>query len=547
MPEGDTAAPGSTAPRSTPADPAPWWRGGVLYQIYPRSFADSNGDGVGDLPGILAHLDHLAWLGVDGIWLSPVTVSPNADWGYDVADYCAVQPDLGTTGDLDRLVDAARQRGIRVLMDLVPNHTSERHPWFVDARSSRQARHRDWYVWADPKADGSPPNNWVSSFGGPAWTLDEATGQYYCHNHLAEQPDLNWWNDEVREAMDEVMRYWFERGVDGFRIDVCNVVVKDALLRDNPPATEEDSFEAQMFGQRPVFNANRPEVHEVIRRWRRLADGYDQPRLLLGETPVTLEELVPYYGNGQDELHLAFNFPFIEAPLEAGAMRGIVEQTEATLPAGAWPAWTGSNHDMSRLATRWAKGDRRRARAALLVLLCLRGTPVLYQGDEIGLEDVPVPRELLRDPLGVRYWPYYEGRDAMRTPMPWGPGPNGGFTGPEVTPWLPVGDPAAGNVQDQRDDPTSTLHLTRELISLRRAVSDLRTGSYATMAAPDGVWAWRRGQCLQVAVNLTDARKKVEGIEGTVRVATDPGRRGTTCGGSTLLEPWEGVVVQSDG
>ena len=225
-------------------------------------------DGFGDLPGIVEHLDHLQWLGVDAIWLSPITVSPNADWGYDVADYCAVQPEMGTLAGFDDLVAAAHAKGIRVLLDFVPNHTSDRHPWFVDARSSRTARHRDWYVWADPKPDGSPPNNWVSGFGGPAWTLDATTGQYYMHNHLAEQPDLNWWNEEVRDAFDEIIRFWFDRGVDGFRIDVCNIIVKDAELRDNPPATVDDPFDQQLFGQRPVYNANRPELHDVLKRWR---------------------------------------------------------------------------------------------------------------------------------------------------------------------------------------------------------------------------------------------------------------------------------------
>ena len=297
-------------------------------------------------------------------------------------------------------------------MDLVPNHTSDQHPWFVDSRSSRTAARRDWYVWADPKPDGSPPNNWVSSFGGPAWTADATTGQSYLHNHLAEQPDLNWWNEEVRAAFDGIMRFWCDRGVAGFRIDVCNVIIKDALLRDNPAATEEDDFEAQMFGQRSVYNTNRPEVHEVIRRWRTLADTYDEPRVLVGETPVAVDELAAYYGNGRDELHLAFNFPFISAPFEAAALRAVVEQTEATLPPGAWPAWTGSNHDMFRFATRWAGDDPRKVRAALLMLLSLRGTPVLYQGDEIGLPNTPVAHEDMRDPLGVRYFPYYEGRDA---------------------------------------------------------------------------------------------------------------------------------------
>ena len=250
------------------------------------SFADSNADGYGDLQGIADHLDHLEWLGIDAIWLSPITSSPNADWGYDVSDYCGVQPEMGTLDAFDGLIAEAHRRGIRVVLDFVPNHTSEEHPWFVDSRSSKTARHRDWYVWADGRPDGSTPNNWVSSFGGPGWTLDARTGQYYMHNHLREQPDLNWWNEEVRDTFDDIVRFWFDRGVDGFRIDVCNIIIKDAELRDNPPATADDPIDEQMFGQRAVYSANRPELHEILRRWRKIADSYDPPRLLLGETPV---------------------------------------------------------------------------------------------------------------------------------------------------------------------------------------------------------------------------------------------------------------------
>jgi alpha-glucosidase len=393
----------------------PWWMAGVLYQIYPLSFADSNGDGIGDLRGIIDRLDYLQWLGVDAIWLSPITVSPNADWGYDVADYCAVQPDLGTMADFEELVSALHERGIRVLLDFVPNHTSEEHEWFVDARSSRTAEHRDWYLWADPAADGSPPNNWVSSFGGPGWTLDEQTAQYYMHNHLREQPDINWWNEDVRNTFDDILRFWFDRGVDGFRIDVCNIIIKDAELRDNPPATADDPLDVQLAGQRSVYNANRPELHDVLRRWRRIADAYEPPRLLLGETPVDdFGSLGAFYGTDLDELQLAFNFPFINAAFEADALRDIVERTQAQLPDGAWPAWTGSNHDMSRFATRWAHDDPHKARAALLMLLGLRGTPVLYQGDEIGLRDTTVePPDL---PLAPARRPGEQRRGSTRRP-----------------------------------------------------------------------------------------------------------------------------------
>ena len=521
-----------------------WWKSGVLYQIYPRSFVDSNGDGVGDLPGITSRLDYLQWLGVDGIWLSPVTVSPNADWGYDVADYCDVEPEYGTLADLDRLVDEAGQRGMRVLLDLVPNHTSDHHPWFVDARSSSSASHRTWYVWADPKPDGSAPNNWISAFGGPAWTLDEPSGQYYLHNFLPEQPDLNWWNEQVREAFDGILRFWFDRGIAGFRIDVCHGIVKDALLRDNPPATEQDDFIARLWGQRAVYNFKRPEGHDVLRRWRQISETYDPPRLLLGETNVDdVETTVSYYGRGDDELHLAFNFPFINAAFTAGALRTVVEATESLLPPAAWPVWTGSNHDVSRLATRWAEGDARKVRAALLLLFSLRGTPVLYQGDEIGLPDTPLTREDLLDPVGVRYWPAYPGRDPVRTPMPWNDGPGGGFTSAGVKPWLPFGDLGAHNVEAERHDPASILTFTRDLMSLRRQTADLHSGTYSTLPSPPGTWVWRRGAGTIVAINFSDDRAEIHGLQGRVVFGTDTTRQGAAVAGALRLGPWEAVIV----
>jgi alpha-glucosidase len=442
-------------------------------------------------------------------------------------------------------VDEAGRRGIRVLLDLVPNHTSEHHPWFVDARSDRAAGHRAYYVWADPRPDGGPPNNWVSSFGGPAWTLDPGTGQYYLHNHLESQPDLNWWDPAVRAEFDRIMEFWFDRGVAGFRIDVCNVVIKDALLRDNPPATADDDLDAQLFGQRSVYNANRPEVHDVIRHWRQLSDRYPD-RVLVGETPVPVADLARYYGDGHDELHLAFNFPFLNAPLAAGPLRAVVEEVEAALPDTAWPAWTGSNHDMGRLATRWAGGDPAAARAALLVLLCLRGTPVLYQGDEIGLCDAAVAHEAMRDPLGVRYWPYYDGRDGCRTPMPWHAGDGAGFCPPGVTPWLPVPD-TSRTVADQRDDPDSHLSLTRRLVAARRQVADLSDGPYRTLPAPEGCWVFQRGGHHRVAVNLGDAPAGIEGLAGTVVVGTDRAREGSAVGDRITLDRWEGLVVRTPG
>jgi alpha-glucosidase len=522
-----------------------WWRDGVLYQIYPRSYADSDGDGIGDLQGVRSRLDHLQWLGIDGIWLNPTMPSPNDDWGYDVADYCGVHPDLGTLDDLDALVADARGRGIRVLLDLVPNHTSDRHEWFVEALGNRDAAHRDYYVWADPAPDGGPPNNWIGAFGGGAWTLDEATGQYYLHNFLPSQPDLNWWNPEVRTAFDDVLRFWFDRGVAGFRIDVCHAIIKDQELRDDPAPTEADHPEVRKRGLKQVFSMNRPEVHEVLRRWRALADEPEERRILVGETYVLeLADLIPFYGAGEDELNLAFNFLFVHAPLDAAAMRTIVEGMEASLPEASWPVWTGSNHDAGRLTTRWAGGDEAKARVALMLLLTLRGTPFLYAGDEIALPNGRVPVDQQKDPVGIRTGDDSRNRDGCRTPMPWTGEPGGGFTTPGTETWLPMGDVAARNVAGQREDPGSVLHLVRALIALRRSAVDLTRGGYATVPAPAGAWAYRRGDGVVVALNLSGADVVVEGMpDGEVAISTGRDRDGERIGATVALGPWEGLVA----
>jgi alpha-glucosidase len=539
---------GHDAPMQTPGDDTavPWWQSGLLYQIYIRSFADSDGDGVGDLRGVIDRLDHLSWLGVDGIWLSPVTPSPNADYGYDVADYCAVEPQYGSLADFDELVASANGLGIQVLIDLVPNHSSDQHAWFLDSRSSQTAACRDFYVWADPQPDGSPPNNWVGCFGGPAWTLDDSTGQYYLHNFLPEQPDLNWWSADVRSAFDDILAFWWDRGVAGFRIDVCNMIVKDAQLRDNPPATDDDPFIMQMFGQRPQYTSNQPEVHDVLRHWRQLADGYDPARVLLGETNVeALETLATFYGSGTDELSLGFNFPFVESPFEAAPLRGVVEKTEALLPSGSWPVWTGSNHDVSRLATRWAGGHLDKVRLALLMLLTLRGTPVFYQGDEIGLTDVELAHDEILDPVGLRFWPAYKGRDPERTPMPWTDGPNGGFCPPASTPWLRMGDPALANVADQRRRPGSILQFAHDVVAVRRASADLLQGDYLSLSSPDTVWMWRRGVRTVVALNFSDSPTGVDLPTPTSRrvVGTHSAGDTATVADPLVLKPWEGVVL----
>jgi alpha-glucosidase len=535
-----------TRPASLPCavvtdDAKHWWDGEVLYQIYPRSYRDTDGDGVGDLRGIIEQLDHLDTLGVRAVWLSPVTVSPNADFGYDVADYYDVDPSLGSLADLDALVAAADARGIGVLLDLVPNHTSIEHPWFEASRSSRDDPKRDWYVWADPAPDGGPPNNWVSLFGGPAWTFDDATGQYYLHNFLDDQPDLNWWSDAVRDQFDRIFRYWFDAGIAGFRIDVAHMVIKDRELRDNPPPGDGASFMETVRGQRQEFNSLRPEVHDIHRRWREIADSYDPPKLLVGETFVErLDDLVPFLTG--DQLHLDFNIPFAHANFEAAELRDLIERTERALRDGT-PVWTGSNHDISRFPTRWAGNVPDRARCALMMLLTLRGTVFLYEGDEIGMTDVDIPRDELVDPVGIRFHPY-AGRDPVRTPMQWDASPGRGFTDDGVTPWLRFGD-AGCNVADQRDDPDSFLTLTADLIALRHATPDLGTGAWRALDAPEGVLAYRRGDAHTVVLNLGDAPATLDAVEGTVVIGTRRARDGESVVGSLTLAAAEGVVLHT--
>jgi alpha-glucosidase len=516
-----------------------WWQGATLYQIYVRSWRDSDGDGYGDLGGVIAALDYLEWLGVDGIWLSPTMPSPDHDWGYDVSDYLGVHPDLGTLADMDKLIAEAASRGIAVLLDLVPNHTSDDHPWFIDARSGAGSGHRSYYVWAAPAAGGGPPNNWRDGTGASAWTLDAASGEYYLHNFLPGQPDLNWWEPRIHEEFREILRFWFGRGVAGFRIDVAHGLYKDALLRDNPPQVGTGRMDGA-FGLKPVYSQNRPETHDVYRDWRRLADSYSPPRLLLGETWVgDLDRLAAYYGDS-DELDLAFNFPFLFAGFDAQELAGVVGQTLARLPAGACPVWTASNHDVSRFPTRWCGDDERKARLALLVLATLPGTTVLYYGDEIAMTDAQVPPQLRRDRMtpGVGT----EGRDAVRTPMQWDDSPSAGFTAEGITPWLPYGDNVHRNVAAQRADPDSTLNLCRALLALRKAEFGGKVGRYEHLPAPPGVWAYRSGP-LQVAANFTDQPVILPWSPDGVLLVTSPAPGSAVA--STTLSPWQGLVARA--
>lgn len=520
----------------------PWWREAVFYQIYPRSFQDTDGDGIGDLAGITSRLDYLNWLGVDALWLTPITQSPNDDWGYDVSDYYAVNPALGDLDAARGLIGEAARRNIRVLLDMVPNHTSDRHPWFMDARRSRESARREWYVWADAKQDGSLPNNWLSAFGGPAWEYDTGTDQYYLHQFLPSQPDLNWWNGQVRDEFEGVLRFWFDLGVAGFRIDTANKVVKDALLRDNPPVRPTDHPMQRRLGQWPAFSSNRPEVHDVWRRWRAICREYEPERALVGETWLfDLDQVARYYGDG-DELHLNFNFPFLYSDFTAAALREVVEQTEVAFGSDRWPAWTGSNHDVSRFPSRWCSGDQRRIRLGLTMLLTLRGAPFLYYGDELGMTDVAVALDHATDPLAHRLPAQSRGRDPERTPMVWRSGPGAGFTAPGVEPWLPIGD-AGISVESQQADPASTLRLCRDLIRLRRGSSDLCRGGYESLDAPPGVWVYRRGSGTVVALNFSDQEAIVRGIHGHVLISCDRRHDSAAVAGDLRLGPAEGVVV----
>ena len=462
-----------------------WWRGGVLYQIYPRSFFDSNDDGIGDLPGVTRKLDYIVALGVDGIWLSPFFTSPMKDFGYDVADYRAVDPIFGTLEDFDRLVEKTHALGLRIIIDQVLSHSSDRHVWFRESRSSRDNPKADWYVWADPKPDGTPPNNWLSIFGGSAWKFDTTRQQYYLHNFLVSQPDLNFHNPEVQAQLLEDVAFWLRRGVDGFRLDAANFYFHDKALRDNPPwmpgtrrpegAPKENPYTRQIH----VYDKTRPENIAFLKKLRAVLDQYPGATTVgeIGsdDSLATMEE----YTSGDDKLHMAYTVNLLESPLETGLVRGML-QNMFDVPGDGWPCWAVSNHDFVRVATRWGKekgGDddaRLRMIPALYTSLC--GTPCIYQGEELGLEEAVVPGELLQDPYGVEMWPEFKGRDGCRTPMPWRNAPHGGFTVGD-SPWLPVPQEHARlAVSGQDDDPDSLLSFYRDFLAWRKTHPEIVRG-----------------------------------------------------------------------
>ena len=480
---------------------APWWKTGVIYQIYLRSFQDTDGDGIGDLKGVARRLDYLAGLGFEAIWISPFYPSPMADFGYDVADYCDVDARFGALADFDALLAQAHARGVKVLLDFVPNHTSDRHPWFVESRSSRDSPKRDWYIWRDGAPDGGPPNNWISDFGGPAWEWDEVTRQYYYHAFLKEQADLNWRNPAVQAAMVDVMRFWFDRGVDGFRIDVLWHMVKAADFPDNPPNPDYRPAMGDMHRVLQLHSTDQPEVHAIAAEMRAIADSYGSERVLIGEIYLPVERLMHYYGRERAEMHLPFNFQLVDAPWEAPVLATLIARYEAALPPGGWPNWVLGNHDRPRVA---AKRGEAQARVAAMLLLTLRGTPTLYYGDELGLSDVTIPREQVQDPRELREPGLGLGRDPVRTPMPWDGSENAGFTAGR--PWLPLNaDWPTRNVARMAQEPHSILTLYRRLLALRRAHPALSGGDITLLDAEGDVLAYERrhgAERLIVALNL---------------------------------------------
>lgn len=520
---------------------AVWWKRGVIYQIYPRSFYDTNGDGIGDLEGIRRKLDYLVWLGVDAIWISPIYPSPMADFGYDVSEYCDIDPIFGSRADFDRLIAEAHAKGLKVILDFVPNHTSDRHPWFEESRSSRTSAKRDWYIWRDPKPDGSPPNNWISHFGGRAWEFDEASGQYYLHSFLREQPDLNWRNPELRAAMHEVLRFWLERGVDGFRVDVIWLLIKDEALRDNPPNPAYQPEQPEIQRHLHLYSADQPEVHDVIMEMRRTLDEFDE-RVLIGEIYLPLERLVDYYGKDLSGAHLPFNFQLLHTAWNARDIAKLVGEYEAALPPGGWPNWVLGNHDQKRIA---ARVGEEQARLAAMLLLTLRGTPTMYYGDELGIGRVEIPPESVRDPWALNEPGLGFGRDPSRTPMQWDGTAHAGFS--EAKPWLPIAD-AACNVEALKADERSILTLYRRLLEIRRQYAALEIGAYMPLHAEHDVLFYQRvleTQRIIVALNFsTDERTlvlpdSIPGLKILISTLLDRDETAT----DLSLRPHEGIIA----
>jgi alpha-glucosidase len=521
--------------------PMEWWQRGIIFEIYPRSFQDSNNDGIGDLSGILSRLDYLVELGVDALWIAPIYPSPGADFGYDVADYCGIDPIFGTLADFDRLLNAVHERGLKLILDFVPNHTSEQHPWFLESRSSRHNPKRDWYLWRDAAPNGGPPNNWLSNFGGSAWEWDAATEQFYYHSFLKQQPDLNWRNPQLREAMLNVLRFWLDRGVDGFRVDVLWLLIKDDQFRDNPPNPGYQSNGPSSNRLLPVYNADRPETHELVAAMRSVLDEYPQ-RVFIGEIYLSVKQLVSYYGKDLRGANLPFNFQLILCAWNAETIAQIIREYEAALPAGAWPNWVLGNHDQARIASRIGPEQ---ARVAAMLLLTLRGTPTIYYGEEIGMVNVPVPPGEVQDPAEKNEPGLGLGRDPERSPMPWDSSPHGRFT--EARPWLPLGkDHNKINVASLSRQPDSILNLYRRLIRLRRENEALISGRIESLTTEGPLLCYHRTDGTRrfvILLNLGHEPQETAFGKGQIVISTFLDREKELINGTVSLRPAEGLVI----
>jgi alpha-glucosidase len=528
-----------------------WWQAGVIYQIYPRSFQDTDDDGIGDLRGIERRLEYLINLGVAAIWISPIYPSPMVDFGYDVADYCDVDPRFGTLADFDDLLTQAHRRGLKVLLDFVPNHTSDQHAWFVESRSSQENQKRNWYIWRDPAADGGPPNNWISDFGGSAWEWDEVTGQYYYHAFLKEQPDLNWRHPAVRAAMYDVMRFWFDRGVDGFRIDVLWHMLKAADFPNNPPNRAYRPEMGEMHRLIQLHSTDQPEVHRIAAEMRDIADSYDAKgkgeRVLIGEIYLPVDRLMHYYGGERPGVHLPLNFQLIDALWDARSLATLITNYEAALPPGGWPNWVLGNHDRPRVAARHGQAQ---ARVAAVLLLTLRGTPTLYYGDELGLSDVAIEPSEVRDPRELREPGLALGRDPVRTPMPWDESENAGFT--TAKPWLPLhADWPTRNVARMTEDRRSILALYRRLLALRRDCPALSIGDFVLLNVQDDILAYARRHDSERLIVVLNLGARQHGLQlpdwahGSRSLLSTVEDAALVEGGTVLLRSHEAVVLEA--
>jgi alpha-glucosidase len=515
-----------------------WWQTGIVYQVYLRSFSDSDGDGTGDLPGLLERLDYLVWLGVDAVWLTPIYPSPMTDFGYDVSDYRGVDKLYGTLANFDALVARAHAMHLRVILDFVPNHSSDQHEWFRESRERRNGR-AEWYIWRDATPGGGLPNNWLSNFGGPAWTWDERRGQYYYHSFLPTQPDLNWRDADVAAEMHEVMRFWLRRGVDGFRVDVMWMLVKDGEFRDDPPNPSWHPGMSWHDRLLPVYTADRPEVHDVVAAMRAVTEEFDD-RVLIGELYLPIDRLIAYYGSDGKGAQLPFNFQLLLLQdWSALAIADTIVHYEAALPPGAWPNWVLGNHDRSRIASRVGPAQ---ARVAAMLLLTLRGAPTIYMGDELGMVDTPIPTDAVRDPAELREPGKGLGRDPERTPFPWTDAPGRGFS--LAVPWLPFG--ADAPLSRQLEDLGSAAHLYRRLIQLRRANPTLSEGAIEHVGADGHMLFYTRsldGVRFRVVLNLGGTLMGVSG-DGIVEASTYADREGAKLRGTWGLRPNEGVVLR---